>query len=129
MENLPFKACFESLICFYSLEFTSNPFKALKEFKRVIRDRGSLIISLIPALDEHVRGQDYKRFLGDKPLTNTILPWEAVSLLKEVGFTIKKQEPIEFIIDIPDNETRNWILNNSKVAMYMALWSAYCEKP
>jgi 2-polyprenyl-3-methyl-5-hydroxy-6-metoxy-1,4-benzoquinol methylase len=128
MENLPFKAHFDGLICFYSLEFASDPFKALKEFKRVIKERGSLIVSLLPALDEHVRGQDFKRFLGGKTLTNTILPWEVVSLLKETGFIVKKQEPIQFIIDLPNDETKDWILNNPKVAMCMALWNVYCEK-
>jgi SAM-dependent methyltransferase len=128
MENLPFKTYFEGLICFYGLEFASNPSKALEEFKRVIKEKGSLIVSLLPALDEHVRGQDFKRFLGSKTLTNTILPWEVVSLLKEMGFTIEKQEPIQFTIDIPNDDIKNWILNNPKVAMCLALWCVYCKK-
>jgi 2-polyprenyl-3-methyl-5-hydroxy-6-metoxy-1,4-benzoquinol methylase len=129
MENLPFKTYFESLICHYSLEFASNPFKALKEFKRAIKEKGSLIVSLLPALDEHVRGQDFKRFMGGKTLTNTIMPWEVVSLLKEIGFVIKRQEPMQFIVDIPNDKIKQWILNNPKVAMCMALWNVYCEKP
>lgn len=128
MESLPFKTWFENLICFYSLEFTSNPFKALKEFHRVLKEKGLLIVSLLPALDEHVRGLDFRRFMGSKILTNTIQPWEVVSLLKETGFIVRRQEPIQFVVQIPNEEIKQWALRNPKVAMCIALWSVCCEK-
>ena len=125
-ERLPFKPCFEGLMCFFTLEFTSDPFKAVNEFNRVLEPNGRIVVSLLPTLDDHVRGSSYMRFTGQRAITNSLLPWEAISLLEMSGFDILKQEA-PHRPKVPP-EVRKWLDKNPRITMSITSWQVYGKK-
>jgi 2-polyprenyl-3-methyl-5-hydroxy-6-metoxy-1,4-benzoquinol methylase len=125
-EALPFIPNFRGLICFFTLEFTSDPFKAVKEFYRVLEPEGRIVVSLIPVLDDHVRGSSYRRFTGQKSITNSLLPWEAITLLRLAGFSILREEPLQPFNMSP--EVKEWLERNPRLVMCMTVLAVYAKK-
>lgn len=125
-ESLPLRRCFEGIICFFTLEFTSDPFKTVNEFNRVLEPEGRVIVSLLPTLDDHVRGSSFLRFTGQKSITNSLLPWEAVSLLEMSGFHVLKQEAPR-LPNVPP-EVKKWLDKNPRITMCITSWQVYGEK-
>lgn len=126
-EALPFKSCFDCLVCLFTVEFTSDPYQVAKEFHRVLKNGGGIVLELVPTIDDHVRGTSYRRFMGEKRVLNDILPWEFNSLLKESGFVITERRASEFLIDVPP-EVQEWLGKNPRVGMCVALWRVIATK-
>lgn len=82
-EKIPFRDNeFDAVFIIFSLEFVKRPKKVLKEAKRVLKNRGILILSLVNGKSVDKNSKFYKRarFFKEK---------EIFKLINEIGFKIQ----------------------------------------
>ena len=81
--NIPFtNESFDSVVCFEVLEHVEDPKITLEEIKRVIKDHGSLLISVPFLYGEHEEPYDFQRFTS----------FGLIKLLDDVGFNVVSLE-------------------------------------
>jgi ubiquinone/menaquinone biosynthesis C-methylase UbiE len=81
--SIPFtNESFDSVVCFEVLEHVKDPKAILGEVNRVIKDHGSLLISVPFLFGEHEEPYDFQRFTS----------FGLVKLLKDAGFIIVSLE-------------------------------------
>jgi SAM-dependent methyltransferase len=81
--SIPFtNESFDSVVCFEVLEHVKDPKAILGEVNRVIKDHGSLLISVPFLIGEHEEPYDFQRFTS----------FGLVKLLKDAGFIIVSLE-------------------------------------
>lgn len=77
--NIPFaNKSFDSVVCFEVLEHVKNPKAILEEVNRVIKDHGSLLISVPFLFGEHEEPYDFQRFTS----------FGLLKLLKDANFNV-----------------------------------------
>lgn len=87
--KIPFKNnFFDGLLCSNVIEHLNKPKKAIKEFKRVLKGRGKLII-IVPTREGYKRDKTHVKFWSETDLIN---------LLEKFDFKIKKV--VYFPLDI-----------------------------
>lgn len=88
MEHLPFKSnTFDIIIFFYVEIFLVEPYKALKEVYRMLKDQGILLAATIPVIS-HARKLAYKNYMKQIVPVNNMLPWDFTKLLRETALNI-----------------------------------------
>ena len=81
--NIPFtNESFDSVVCFEVLEHVNDPKAILDEVNRVIKDDGSLLISVPFLFGEHEEPYDFQRFTS----------FGLVKLLNDTGFSMVSLE-------------------------------------
>jgi SAM-dependent methyltransferase len=79
-------ATYDAVHCRCMLQFTPDPAAVLREFKRVLKPAGRLLVAVPGALSP-IYSESYHRFL--EPMTNNrILPWELDRLLDALGWEV-----------------------------------------
>ncbi|MBI2629558.1 class I SAM-dependent methyltransferase [Candidatus Pacearchaeota archaeon] len=103
VEQLNFSAnSFDKIYCVETLEHLINPEKALKEFNRVLKNKGKLVISY-PLIDKSVIGR-IEKFLHIRkgtPVSEHLTEWEydeTISHIEKEGFKIVKSKGVVFDI-------------------------------
>jgi ubiquinone/menaquinone biosynthesis C-methylase UbiE len=88
-------ASLDAIICSLVLDFVPSPGLVLEEFRRILRPRGRLVLTVLGAASP-VKRDDWRRFLPDTSapsVRNQLLPWEAEALLEALGWEIGTQAP------------------------------------
>jgi len=81
--SIPFtNEIFDSVVCFEVLEHVKDPKTILEEINRVIKEHGSLLISVPFLFGEHEEPYDFQRFTS----------FGLVKLLNDVGFNVVSLE-------------------------------------
>jgi ubiquinone/menaquinone biosynthesis C-methylase UbiE len=81
--SIPFtNESFDSVVCFEVLEHVKDPKTILEEINRVIKEHGSLLISVPFLFGEHEEPYDFQRFTS----------FGLVKLLNDVGFNVVSLE-------------------------------------
>ncbi len=85
--------CFAGILSINVVEFTPSPLKTLREFHRVLRSGGVLVIGILgPTAGP--RAFSYRRLYDEHAIQNTLMPWEARQLAEENGFGLIGTEPV-----------------------------------
>jgi len=100
-EHLPFNdGEFNFVLIVITLCFVKNPDKVIAESKRVLRDRGKLIIGIIDRNSKLGRFYQKKKSVFYR-VANFFSPEEVISLMKNNGF--KNITTFQTIFDLPQN--------------------------
>lgn len=85
VNELPFPdKSFDALLAVNVLEWTEDPFHALKEMVRVTNGEGFLCIGVLgPTAGPRINS--FPRLHGEKAICNTMMPWELEKLAKHLG--------------------------------------------
>ncbi|MFD2627244.1 class I SAM-dependent methyltransferase [Oceanobacillus kapialis] len=85
VNELPFPdKSFDALLAINVLEWTEDPFHALKEMVRVTNGEGFLCIGVLgPTAGPRINS--FPRLHGEKAICNTMMPWELEKLAKHLG--------------------------------------------
>jgi ubiquinone/menaquinone biosynthesis C-methylase UbiE len=85
VNDLPFPTnSFDALMAINVLEWTENPFHALKEMIRVTKEGGFLCVGILgPTAGPRVNS--FPRLYGEKAICNTMMPWELKKLAMQVN--------------------------------------------
>lgn len=76
---------FDGAISINVLEWIENPFYALQEMKRVLKEKGILVVGILgPTAGP--RANSYPRLVGERAICNTMMPWEFKMLAEELSF-------------------------------------------
>ncbi|KGP73912.1 methyltransferase [Pontibacillus yanchengensis Y32] len=88
LASLPFEDnTFDALIAINSIEWTEEPYLALKELKRVLKPGGLLCVGLLgPTAGP--RQNSFRRLLGESVICNTMMPWEFEQLALESSWSV-----------------------------------------
>ncbi|GAC1471693.1 MAG: hypothetical protein PVSMB7_23670 [Chloroflexota bacterium] len=88
-------ATFDAVLCRCVLDFAPHPGRAVKEFERVLKPGGRLVVINLGA-HSPVKREWWRRFLPEYDgvhYGNDILPWEMEALLRDMGWRIMEQFP------------------------------------
>ncbi|OIN95763.1 SAM-dependent methyltransferase [Candidatus Desantisbacteria bacterium CG1_02_38_46] len=100
-EHLPFKnGEFDFILIVITLCFVDNPEKVIAESKRVLRDKGKLIIGIIDKNSKLGKFYQKKKSVFYR-VANFFSPEEVINLLKNNGF--KSIVTFQTIFDLPEN--------------------------
>jgi ubiquinone/menaquinone biosynthesis C-methylase UbiE len=92
--DLPFEnASFRSVLAITSIEWSGDPFKAIKEFHRVLVDDGILCVGILGPTAPP-RGHSFDRLYGKEVLCHTVMPWEFQRLCTENGWELLHGEGV-----------------------------------
>ncbi len=112
VEALKFpKNSFDKIYCVETLEHLLHPEKALKEFNRVLKSKGKLVLSY-PLIDNSIIGK-IEKFLHTRdltPISEHLTEWEyneTINNIQEGGFKLIKIKGVIFDIGIL-NKIRTW---------------------
>ncbi|MEJ8543871.1 class I SAM-dependent methyltransferase [Brevibacillus borstelensis] len=94
VSSLPFSnETFGGILCINVTEFAPSPLAVLKEFHRLLKPEGILLLGILgPTAGP--RGHSYRRLYGEATIQNTMMPWEAKQLACENGFALLEEEPV-----------------------------------
>ncbi|MGO0062427.1 class I SAM-dependent methyltransferase [Brevibacillus fluminis] len=94
ISSLPFAdETFAGIFSINVVEFTPFPLKTLREFHRLLRRNGHLLLGILgPTAGP--RAFSYRRLYDESIIQNTMMPWEAKQLAEENGFTTVEMIPV-----------------------------------
>lgn len=94
MTNMPFSdEQFDAIMVINGIEWTEEPLRALKELKRVVKEKGYLCAAILGPT-AHPRKHSYERLYGKQAIMNTMMPWEFMQLCEENGLKLMKHEGV-----------------------------------
>ncbi|MCH7568329.1 MAG: class I SAM-dependent methyltransferase [Nanoarchaeota archaeon] len=99
IENLNFKnKNFDKIVCVETLEHVLHPKKVMKEFYRVLKPKGSLVLTYPTVNTSTITKLEIKTKIGKYfPISEHLTEWdykELINILKKNKFTLKKSEGI-----------------------------------
>ncbi|NGQ96862.1 class I SAM-dependent methyltransferase [Brevibacillus sp. SYP-B805] len=84
---------FAGVLAINVVEFAESPLDVLREFHRVLRPSGILLLGILgPTAGP--RQFSYRRLYGEAVIQNTMMPWEAKQLAAENGFQLVEEAPV-----------------------------------
>ncbi|GEN32014.1 ubiquinone/menaquinone biosynthesis C-methylase UbiE [Cerasibacillus quisquiliarum] len=104
IDKLPFSdQSYDAMMVVNVLEWTSHPYKAMVELKRVLKSNGYLCIGILgPTAGP--RNHGYRRLYGENVIINTMMPWEFSQLATELGF----EQIADFGVDKKETEGKDF---------------------
>ncbi len=84
---------FAGILSINVVEWTQSPLAALREFHRVLKPGGVLLLGILgPTAGP--RSYSYRRLYGEPAIQNTMMPWEARQLAEENGYRLIAEEHV-----------------------------------
>jgi SAM-dependent methyltransferase len=114
------KEQFDAVMMINSLEWTQDPFDALKKVSEIIKVDGQLCIGVLGPT-AHPRENSFPRLYGKEVICNTMMPWELEKLAVDHGM-VKEDEVWVYKKNVPSTLAENLSLELKQALTFMTLF-------
>jgi ubiquinone/menaquinone biosynthesis C-methylase UbiE len=121
LSSPPFeKNQFDAVMMINSLEWTEDPFQALKQVSAIVKQNGRVCIGILGPT-AHPRENSFPRLFGEDVICNTLMPWELEKLALEIGM-IKEDETWVYKKGVPEKLANNLSHELKQALTFMTLF-------